>query len=718
MKQCNGVEIPETFKELVDNIYNNHDPKKITEKNLKNRRSFIDYTKKFHEEAGTLTSLVRERIERLEGENDCIFLLSAHQPNLMPYSGVIRKLALMEAVKRRLESLYSISVISLYSVSDETFPDRWVKTTQLPDLTRRKGRLDLSNSEIKKKPHHRLTGYGKYSIRISSIPRPSPEILAIWKGKIRNWIYDTLKSVRRRALKNAYTIADRETENLFRNAREFFEILDESYEQAGNYADFNAFLLSKIVNGVFNYSTLFVRYSESQHILKDEISFLVFNYQDYFEALKEAKSRVRGTIIDMKLAPFWHHCACGGLANLLVQDLSYPSYYSGECTNCETNYRFSFLDIILESSSFFSNISLRAIPFLLTYSKGLRPDLFVGGMGGLRNYYPEAKIVADRLKVELPLIGIWDSHDLYAGIGQLEAFLASKGSPSLKVRRKISQVLEGKYSIADYAANIGLRGMSQQWLDYLLNDGADLTSNVYLSSVFDGNLTEDFVEFVKERSSIDQVNETTEGALNSKDKKIVRDFFESRLKNYSENHKILGYGCKESQAARFKVVTEIGDLRGKSILDYGCGLGDLVDHLEKQGIGVTYTGYDISEKLIKRAQELHPNHNFEVRDILEDMPDQRFSYVFAIGLNLKVTDNVHFIKTLIKRLFDVAEDGVSVSLLSCYSDYFAEESFYHNPALLVDWCLANVSRRCVLRHDYLSHDFTLYIYKNKPDKRE
>ena len=718
MKQYKGIEIPETFKELVDNIYNNHDPEKIAEKNLRNRRNFTDCIRKFHEEADTLTSLVRERIERLERENDHILLLSAHQPNLMPYSGVIKKLTLMEAVKRRLETLYSTPVISLYSISDETFPDRWVKTAQLPDLTIRKGRLDLSNPEIKKNSHHRLTGYGKYPTRISSIPKPSPKILSTWKENIRNWIYDTLKSVRRFAHRKGYQIADEGTEDLFRNTREFFEILDESYEQARNYVDLNAFVLSKIVNGPFGYSTLFVRYSESQHILKDEISFLLFNYQDYFGALKEAKSRVRGTIIELKLAPFWYHCTCGGLANLLVQDLEYPGYYGGECTNCEADYTFNFSDIISENGSFFSNISLRSIPFLLTYSEGLRPDLFVGGMGGLRDYYPEAKMVADRLKAELPLIGIWNSHDLYAGIGQLQAFLASKDSPSSKVRRKISQVLEGKYSIADYAANIGLRGTSQQWLDYLLNDGADLTSNVYLSSVFDGNLTEDFVEFVKKHPSTNRVNEVAEGALNSKDKEIVRDFFESRLKNYSETHKILGYGCKESQDARFKVVTEIGDLRGKSILDYGCGLGDLVDHLEKQGIDATYTGYDISEKLIKRAQELHPNHHFEVRDILEDMPDQRFSYVFAIGLNLKVTDNVHFIKTLIKRLFDVAEDGVSVSLLSCHSDYFAEESFYHNPALLVDWCLANVSRRCVLRHDYLLHDFTLYIYKNKPDKRE
>lgn len=205
---------------------------------------------------------------------------------------------------------------------------------------------------------------------------------------------------------------------------------------------------------------------------------------------------------------------------------------------------------------------------------------------------------------------------------------------------------------------------------------------------------------------------------NTSDRTLVKAFFENRMKKYSDNHRILGFGSKESQIVRYKVATEIGDLRGKSILDYGCGLGDFIDYLEKKRINVKYTGYDISEKIIKRAQKLHPNHHFEVRDIIKNVPNQRFSYLFAIGLNLKITNNVCFIKELIRQMFEIADNGVSVSLLSCYTDYFADECYYHNPPLLFDWCLTNVSKRCVLRHDYLPHDFTLYIYKNQHDKRE
>jgi len=187
MRNHKGVRISETLQELVNSVHNNYNSESITEKILENRIKIIDNAKKFHEDAGTLTYPLNEEIERLEKTENHFFILSSHQPNLMPYSGVIRKLTLLEAVKRRLEALHSIPAISLHLISDESFPDRWIKTAQLPDVTTKEGRLDISNSEIKKKPHNRLTGYGNYPIRTSAIPKPSTTILSMWKEKIEYW---------------------------------------------------------------------------------------------------------------------------------------------------------------------------------------------------------------------------------------------------------------------------------------------------------------------------------------------------------------------------------------------------------------------------------------------------------------------------------------------------------------------------------------------------
>jgi hypothetical protein len=503
MKHHKGVEIPETFQELVDSIHKNYNPEHITGKILENRRKIIDTAKKFHGEAGTLTNSVMEEIERLEETEKHFFLMSSHQPNLMPYSGVIRKLTLLEAIKKRLEALYSIPVISLHLISDESFPDRWIKTTQLPDVTTKEGRLEISNPEIKKKPHNRLTGYGNYPIRISSIPKPSINTVSAWKEKIECWLDRSLKPGKRLARKTGYDIPDQQIGKLVKNAEEFMKILDKSYERARNYADLNSFMLSIIVNEQWDHRTLFARYSDAMHIFRDEILSLLFNYEHYFNALKEAKTKTANKKITKRMMPFWYHCNCGGMVNLVSYDNEALNSFEGICTNCEKVYGFSISRINSENSNFLNHISLRAIPYLLIRAKSLKLDLFVGGMGGLEIYYPEAKTVADRLGIGWPVIGIWNPHDHYAGLNQLIAFLSLKNNPSPKLGKKVFEVFTGKYSIADYALNVGLMETNQQWLNYLLLEESDLTADVCMRSVFDGRITEDFLNFINDREYLD-----------------------------------------------------------------------------------------------------------------------------------------------------------------------------------------------------------------------
>lgn len=209
------------------------------------------------------------------------------------------------------------------------------------------------------------------------------------------------------------------------------------------------------------------------------------------------------------------------------------------------------------------------------------------------------------------------------------------------------------------------------------------------------------------------MTEGSKGAWLVEDTVSSKKYYEGKLRKFTAHHEISGYGSKESQTIRFQIVTEIGDLRNKSICDVGCGIGKLVDFMKEKKWKLEYTGYDISEKIIAKARELHPNHHFEVRNILENMPRQKFDYVFSIGLNFKISDNVQFMKELIKRMFKMAKMGVAVSMLSSHidSEYMNKNDFYYDPNLFLDWCLREVSKRCVLRHDYLPHDFTLYIYK-------
>lgn len=187
--------------------------------------------------------------------------------------------------------------------------------------------------------------------------------------------------------------------------------------------------------------------------------------------------------------------------------------------------------------------------------------------------------------------------------------------------------------------------------------------------------------------------------------------YEERLKNFGYDLRTLGWRTKRQQYIRFKNLIQIGNLNNTSVLDLGCGFGDLYDFLSEQNIQVEYTGYDISPKIIEVAIEMHPNLNFEVKDILIDKIDNKFDYILESGIfNWKLTNNYAFVKKMIKKCFDLCNIGLAFDMMSSYVDFYDEKLFYYDPVKIFKFC-KKLSKRIVLKHDYMPYEFIIYIYK-------
>lgn len=198
------------------------------------------------------------------------------------------------------------------------------------------------------------------------------------------------------------------------------------------------------------------------------------------------------------------------------------------------------------------------------------------------------------------------------------------------------------------------------------------------------------------------------------DSKKVLDFYAQRWGQYRYDTRSLGIGSRESQEARFRVLAEIGDLRGASILDVGCGFGDLLSFLEGQGISARYTGIDIQPPFIQEARTRHPAAEFLCTGIEEFPADRRFDYVLVSGtFNVKFReDQEAWVFRVLRKMFALAERGVGINLLSTYHDEgrFREDMFYCPPERAFSEA-HNITRWVTLRHDYMPHDFTLYLYR-------
>jgi SAM-dependent methyltransferase len=161
---------------------------------------------------------------------------------------------------------------------------------------------------------------------------------------------------------------------------------------------------------------------------------------------------------------------------------------------------------------------------------------------------------------------------------------------------------------------------------------------------------------------------------------------------------------KQNQAKRFETLLNIGVQEGDSILDLGCGLGHMVEHLEKIGLNVHYTGIDTSKRSIQQAYQFR--EATYVHGTIFDIQD-RYDWGLASGVFNVEFPKLDMLET-ISELLSKANKGVAFNLLSntsnnslTYENYIPEE--------IVSHLKGDVS---IVENYGVENDFTIYIKKN------
>jgi len=200
--------------------------------------------------------------------------------------------------------------------------------------------------------------------------------------------------------------------------------------------------------------------------------------------------------------------------------------------------------------------------------------------------------------------------------------------------------------------------------------------------------------------------------LNELDKQRIVARYDARLAAHPDDDaRALAVGADGRHAMALQCLVEVGIKAPCSVLDVGCGLGGLFDHLKNKGIGCEYTGYDINPRLIERASARHPDATFQVRDILqEDFP--KFDFIVSsssFNLALEHEDNYSFIARMLRTMYEHSTEGVAVDLMTSYVDFQGPEAFYYEPERV--FALAkSITKRVTLRHDLPLFQFCLYLY--------
>jgi SAM-dependent methyltransferase len=197
----------------------------------------------------------------------------------------------------------------------------------------------------------------------------------------------------------------------------------------------------------------------------------------------------------------------------------------------------------------------------------------------------------------------------------------------------------------------------------------------------------------------------------------IRAYYQGETARYGYGFRGLGYHRQASQIRRFEVLAEVGELDGKRILDVGAGLGDLLVTLWRLGVVADYTGLDLCEHLTVAAKARFRGDRrgpcrFVHGDVLDFAGDSGgYDYVLGSGIfGHKTEHTAARIGPTLERMFALCRRAVAVNFLSARAARQAPNSEYMHPAEVLEqaWGLTPA---VTLRHDYLPHDFTLYLYR-------
>jgi SAM-dependent methyltransferase len=194
----------------------------------------------------------------------------------------------------------------------------------------------------------------------------------------------------------------------------------------------------------------------------------------------------------------------------------------------------------------------------------------------------------------------------------------------------------------------------------------------------------------------------------------IARWYERSLAEHGYSARALGFGRRDSQQRRFEALHSLGPLHGATLLDVGCGFGDLLAWLHERGVRPRYTGLDICAPMIARCQQRFAPEEarFVAADVLDWKPPARYDWVVASGIfGLNAHGMAERIRPTLARLFAWCRRGAAVNFLSGRAARHASERLYVDPPEVLRLALA-LAPSVRLDHTYMPNDFTLFIYRN------
>ncbi|MFQ1824215.1 class I SAM-dependent methyltransferase [Aeromonas veronii] len=206
--------------------------------------------------------------------------------------------------------------------------------------------------------------------------------------------------------------------------------------------------------------------------------------------------------------------------------------------------------------------------------------------------------------------------------------------------------------------------------------------------------------------------------MKKKEQDKVIERYRTRFAEHGYSPKTLGWD-KGKQDVRYETLFKGFELKGKRVLDIGCGFGDANIYLKSLGVDYYYMGIDLVDVLVAKGKEMYAQDvhiNFVLGDFLTYQFDEEFDIIVASGVfNFKMEGddtNQQFIRDVIGKAFSICREGISFDFLSNKVDYELAHTFHSDPCDILN-LFYSYTKCVVLNNDVMPFEFTVKGYKDQ-----
>lgn len=143
----------------------------------------------------------------------------------------------------------------------------------------------------------------------------------------------------------------------------------------------------------------------------------------------------------------------------------------------------------------------------------------------------------------------------------------------------------------------------------------------------------------------------------------IDEFHSNLLGKSKEGFFLSGWSSHESQKRRFEALVRASQFKSGSVVDYGCGTGDLVAFLKQSHCVVDYRGLDQSRQMVEFATIRHGPFFDHIK--LDETTFDPVDYVFVSGIfQFRDPNNPNYYISLIRMLFARCQRALTLNFLS------------------------------------------------------